>query len=242
MMKRWGAVAGGLLLAGSLSAPVPTSLSAQVPTPESVLGFVPGADFKLATYEESVGYFEALAEASDRIQLVETGRTTEGRPWVAAVVSSPGNLARLDDIKAAARRLADPESLSESEARLLAAETPAIVDINGGLHATEVAGAQHTIQLAYDLVSGADSDPRVATILDEVVVVLWPSLNPDGQTMVADWYMQNVGTPFETSPGRSSSHRSSMCTTSPHPSRRVSGSRRSPSPWPRVCPRSCRGR
>ena len=200
MMKRWGAVAGGLLLAGSLSAPVPTSLSAQVPTPESVLGFVPGADFKLATYEESVGYFEALAEASDRIQLVETGRTTEGRPWVAAVVSSPGNLARLDDIKAAARRLADPESLSESEARLLAAETPAIVDINGGLHATEVAGAQHTIQLAYDLVSGADSDPRVATILDEVVVVLWPSLNPDGQTMVADWYMQNVGTPFETSP------------------------------------------
>lgn len=176
------------------------SAAAQVPTPESVLGFVPGADFHLATYEESVTYFEALAAASERIQLVEVGRTTEGRPWLAAVVSSPDNLARLEAIKSAARRLSDPRSLSQPEARRLAAETPAIVDINGGLHATEVAGVQHTIQLAFDLVDGADHDPRVAAILEDVVVVLWPSLNPDGQTMVADWYMENVGTPFETAP------------------------------------------
>jgi hypothetical protein len=192
MIKGWGLLAAVVLLA--------RPASAQIPTPESVLGFVPGADFRLATYEQSIGYFEVLANASDRIQLVETGRTTEGRRWLAAVVSSPENLARLDDIKSAARRLADPRSLSEAEARRLASGTPAIVDINGGLHATEVAGAQHTIQLAYDLVSGATSDPRVEAILDNVVVVLWPSLNPDGQTMVADWYMQNVGTPFETAP------------------------------------------
>jgi hypothetical protein len=192
MTMRWGLLALGFLLAGSVSA--------QPPTPESVLGFVPGADLHLATYEESIAYFEVLAGSSDRIQLVETGRTTEGRRWLAAVVSSPDNLARLDEIKSAARRLADPRSLTEAEARSLAAATPAIVDINGGLHATEVAGVQHTIQLAYDLVTGADTDPRIEAILDDVVVVLWPSLNPDGQTMVADWYMANVGTPFETSP------------------------------------------
>ncbi len=193
------ATLAGLIVAGLVGSTAATSGQAP-PTPASVLGFEPGADFHLATYEQSVTYFEALSAASERIELVETGRTTQGRRWVFAVISSPANLARLDEIRDAARVLADPEALTEAEARTLAATTPAIVDINGGLHATEVAGAQHTIQLAYDLVTGYDDDPRIREILDHVVVVLWPSLNPDGQTMVADWYAQNVGTPFETAP------------------------------------------
>ncbi len=200
MGRRWrrgGAAVWSLMAAALTAGP---GAGQALPTPASVLGFTPGDDFHLATYEQSLEYFEALAAASPRMELVETGRTTEGRRWVFAVVSSPANLARLDEIRAAARRLADPESLTEAQARELVAATPALVDINGGLHATEVAGVQHTIQLAYDLVSGGDDDARIASILDDVVVVLWPSLNPDGQTMVADWYMQNVGTPYETAP------------------------------------------
>ena len=115
--------------------------AAQVPAPASVLGFEPGADFRLATYEQSLEYFEALDEASDRLTLVEAGRTSQGRPWYFALVSSPENLSRVERHRDIARRLADPESLTEEEARRLASEGRAIVDVNGGLHATEVAGA-----------------------------------------------------------------------------------------------------
>jgi len=173
-----------------------STLSAQsLPTPESVLGFRPGADFHLATYEESVDYFQRLDAASDRMMMMETGRTSEGRSWYIAVISTPENLANLEQHKATAARFADPASLTDEEARALASTAKAIVDVNGGLHATEVAGAQHMIQLAYDLVTGEDR--RTREIRENVITVLWPSLNPDGQTMVAEWYHSNLGTPYE---------------------------------------------
>jgi hypothetical protein len=168
------------------------------PTPESALGFRVGADFKLATYEESIAYFRKLDAASDRITLIEIGRTTLGRPWQVALVSSPANLAAVDKYREIALRLASPEGLTDDEARRLSREGKAIVHIDGGLHASEVAGAQHTIQLAYDLVSS--TDPKIAAILDNVILMLWPSINPDGQTLVADWYKSNVGTPYEVAP------------------------------------------
>jgi hypothetical protein len=94
--------------------------------------------------------------------------------------------------------LAHPEGLTDEQARALAREGKPIVDISGGLHASEVAGAQHTIQLAYDLIAGA-ADPEIAAILDNVIVMLWPSLNPDGQNIVVEWYESNLGTPYEMS-------------------------------------------
>ena len=166
-----------------------------VPTPASVLGFRPGADFELATYEESIAYFRRLDAASDRITLMQAGRTSEGRDWYIALISTPENLANLEQHKEVAERLAHPASISDEEARGLAASGKAIVDINGGLHASEVAGAQHTIQLAYDLVTGEDT--RTRGIRENVITVLWPSLNPDGQTLISDWYRSNVGTPYE---------------------------------------------
>ncbi len=172
---------------------------ATVPTPASVLGFTPGDDFKLATYEESLEYFRVLDQASDLLRLVEVGRTSEGRAWYLAVISSAENLRNLDHYQEIARRLAHPEGLSEVEARTLAREGKAFVDISGGLHASEVAGAQHTMILAYDLLSGA-ADPETRNILDNVVLILWPSLNPDGQDIVANWYRQNLGTPYEVAP------------------------------------------
>ncbi|MFT5514285.1 MAG: hypothetical protein ACI80V_000391 [Rhodothermales bacterium] len=169
-----------------------------IPTPESVFGFEVGADFQLINYEQSLAYFQLLDAASDRLTLVETGRTSEGRPWFFALVSTADNLRNLDRSREIVDRLAHPAGLSNAEARLLASEGKTFVHIDGGLHATEVAGAQHTIQLAYDLVSGTGqlSDD----VLDDVIVLLWPSLNPDGQTMVSDWYMANVGTPYEVAP------------------------------------------
>ncbi len=178
----------------------PAAARAQaVPTPESVLGHRVGEDFYLATYEESISYLQALDAASDRVELRQVGVTSMGRPWYVAFISSADNLRNLDHYREIAQRLAHPEGLTDAEAHRLAAEGKAIVHIDGGLHATEVAGAQHTIQLAYDLATG-DADPEKAAMLENVILLLWPSINPDGQTMVADWYRSNVGTRFEVAP------------------------------------------
>ena len=169
-----------------------------IPSPESVLGFRPGTDFELATYEESIDYFQRLDAASDRITLVRTGLTSEGRDWFIALISSPENLAAVERYRDVADRLAHPAGLSDEEAHQLARDGRPIVDISGGLHASEVAGAQHTIVLAHELVSS--DEPRIAAIRQNVITVLWPSLNPDGQTIVAEWYRSNVGTPYEVAP------------------------------------------
>ena len=168
----------------------------RVPTPESVFGFRPGADYKLATYDQAIEYFKKLAAASKYVKLVEAGKTSQGRTMYFALVSSPDNLARIDRYREIARRLAHPQGLTDAEARKLAREGKAFVHIDGGLHSTEVAGPAHVPQLLYDLVNGA-GDPDIKAMLDQVVVLLWPTINPDGQQMVAEWYMQNVGTPYE---------------------------------------------
>lgn len=188
------------LLVLGLAAPVfAAPAGAQVPSPESVLGHRVGDDFFLATYEESIEYFQRLDAASDRVELREVGRTSFGRPVHLALVSSAENLRNVARHREIALRLAHPRGLSDAEARALAREGRAVVHVDGGLHSTEVAHAQHTIQLAYDLATG-DDDPEVRAILDNVILLLWPSLNPDGQTMVADWYRANLGTPYEVAP------------------------------------------
>jgi len=169
-----------------------------IPTPESVFGFRPGADYKLATYDQTVDYFRKVAAASRNVKLVEAGTTTQGRAIYFALVSSLDNLGKLDRYREIARRLAHPQGLSDAEARRLARHGKAFVHVDGGLHSTEVAGPQHTPQLLYDLVSRAN-EPDVKAILDNVVLMLWPTINPDGQQMVSEWYMQNVGTPYELS-------------------------------------------
>jgi hypothetical protein len=169
-----------------------------VPTPASVFGFEPGADYKLATYDQSIDYFRKLASSTKYMQLVEAGKTSEGRPMIFALVSTPENLSKIDRYREIARRLAHPSGLSDADARQLARDGKAFVHLDGGLHSTEVAGPQQTPLLAYDLVSRAN-DPAIRNILENVVVMLWPTINPDGQQMVAEWYMKNVGTPYELS-------------------------------------------
>jgi hypothetical protein len=169
------------------------------PTPESVLGHKPGDDFYLANYDESRDYFHKLAAASNRVKIINVGKTTRGLDWEIAIISSPQNLAQLDKYKDISRRLAQGRGLTDEAAKALAREGKAIVHIDGGLHSTEVAGAQQSIALAYKLVS-TQGDPEVDAILDNVILMLWPTLNPDGQNEVVAWYRKNVGTSYEVSP------------------------------------------
>jgi hypothetical protein len=175
------------------------SQAPSVPAPESSLGFKPGDDYKLATYDQAIDYFRKLDAASDRLTLIETGRTSYGHPWYFALVSSQENLANVEKYRQIAQRLAHPDGLTDADAHRLAQEGKAFVHIDGGLHSTEVAGGQHILQLAYDLLAHAD-DPKIKPIFDNVILMLWPSINPDGQNIVAKWYMGNVGTSFETAP------------------------------------------
>ena len=173
--------------------------SSRVPSPESILGFAPGAESKLATYDQTIDYFRKLDAASDRLTLVEAGTSSQGRKFYFALISSPSNLKKVDRYRQIARQLSRPGSLSEARALVLAREGRPIVHIDGGLHSTEVGGPQHTLQLAYDLLTRT-SDPQIGKILDNVILMLWPTINPDGHQMVADWYMKNAGTPSETLP------------------------------------------
>jgi hypothetical protein len=195
--RRWrssGQVAGLAALIATASV-----ASAQaVPTPESFFGHRVGADYKLIDYKQSIDYFRQLAGASNKIKLAEVGKTSNGMPWTIAFISSPANLAKLDRLKDISLRIAHPAGLTDDQARALAKEGRAFVDISGGLHASEIAGSQHTPQLAYDLLTRTDDATK--EILDNDVLILWPSINPDGQDIVVNWYRQNVGTPFETAP------------------------------------------
>ncbi len=186
------------LVTVALAVTAPANASEAIPTPRSVLGEDIAADYFLADYDDSVRYFRALENASERIRLFSAGRTTQGREMIYSVISAPGNLARLEEYKDISRRLGKAENLDDGQARQLARDSKIIVHIDGGLHSTEVAAHQLPIALAYKLLSAVD-DAEIDAILDDVILVLWPTLNPDGQNMVVDWYREQRGTPYETS-------------------------------------------
>jgi hypothetical protein len=162
-----------------------------VPTPASVFGFPAGADSQLFTYDQSIEYFRRLASASQHVRLIEVGKTSFGKPWTIALISSPANLARVDELRRINQRLARPAGLTDADARELARTGIALVDISGGLHASEIAGSQHTPQLAYEMVSRA-SEPGMKEILDNTILFLWPSINPDGQDIVVNWCRESL--------------------------------------------------
>jgi hypothetical protein len=161
----------------------PTALS----TPKEALGADIGEDYFLATYTQLEQYWKTLERQSDRVTLVDIGRTEEGRTQWMAVVSAPENLRDLDRYRAISRRLALAEGLTDEDARALAAEGRAVVWIDGGLHANEVLGAQQLIETVYRLASR--SDEETLRLLRDVIVLVVHA-NPDGHELVADWYMR----------------------------------------------------
>ncbi len=185
---RRGVLAAAALLLALVGASARPSLpGASAPTPPAAFfGAAIGDDYFLATYSELERYWRRLDAESDRLALVDIGRTEEGRTQWMAVVSAPENLRRLDRYREISRRLALAEGLDAREAATLAAEGRTIVWISGGIHASEVLGAQQLIEMVYQLVSG--SDPETRRVLEDVIV-LAVDANPDGHELVADWYM-----------------------------------------------------
>ena len=195
-----GVVAGVVL---GLSPAIDLGAGRALPDPAVHLGFTPCSDYKLATYEAIDAYLQALDQASDRMTMIEIGRSVGGRPLRLAAISSSRNLARLERYKTIAASLAttrhpDGRAVSESYARQLAREGRAVVWVDFGLHSSEVAHAQAAPLFAWRMVSG--ESPELQRLRDDVILLLMPNMNPDGTTAVADWYMRHVGTRFERAP------------------------------------------
>ncbi len=179
-----------LIIAAGLVACASADVRAQrhITTPKEALGANFGDDYFLANYSQLSTYWHTLARESNRIVLKEIGKTAEGRPHLMAIVTSPENQKRLAHYQDISARLARAEGLTDEQARRLAKEGKAVVWIDGGLHATETVGAQQLGQMVYDMVSGNDDETR--RILDDVII-LFVHANPDGNELVANWYMRN---------------------------------------------------
>ena len=171
------------------------SADAQIINPEEAIGFPVGADYKLARWETITGYLRSLAASSDRVILEERGKTTEGLDFVLVLISSPENLVNLDRYKGIQRKLANPQEHSLTELGRLAQEGKAVVMISCNIHSTEIASSQMSMELAYQLAT--ENTPKVEEILDNTILLLIPSANPDGLNMVVDWYERTVNTPYE---------------------------------------------
>ncbi|MCH8109415.1 MAG: hypothetical protein IIB15_04730, partial [Chloroflexi bacterium] len=165
-------------------------------SPSEHLGFEVGEDRKLADWPQIVEYFYMLDSASERVRTREIGKTTEGNPFLMAIISSPENLANLERYQAIQSRLADPRTIrDEREADELIAEGKAVVAVTCSIHATEVGASQMSMLAAHHLATSDDADVR--RILENVIVLLVPSLNPDGLILVKKWYDSTLGTPHE---------------------------------------------
>jgi len=165
-----------------------TGTAGAVTSPKDALGFNLGDDYKVANYTQLEAYWKKLASESDRMKLVDIGMTSEGRRQYMAIVTSPENLRNLDRYKDVARRLALAEGLTEDQARALARDGKAVVWIDGGLHANETVGAQQLMEMVYQMVSR--NDPETTRLLNDTIQ-LYVQANPDGQELVANWYMRD---------------------------------------------------
>ncbi len=166
---------------------IPSAAQDRLTSPRQEFGFAVGDDYQMINYTRLVAYWKKLDAGSDRLKVVDIGKTEEGRTMVMAVLSSPKNMKKLDLYKSISRRLALARGLKDADARRLAAEGKAVVWIDGGLHATEVVGGQSVTELVWQMASGRDAE--TLRILDDVVLLVCP-VNPDGLELVADWYMR----------------------------------------------------
>jgi hypothetical protein len=170
----------------------------RVPAPEAHFGFRMGADGYLASADAIEKYFELVAAGSDRVKIVDLGPTTENHRTIAAIVSAPENIRNLDQIKRDNQRLADPRTLGPEEAARIAATHKVVVAIGCSIHATEVGATQAANQLLHELATS--NDPAVLDQLRNVVLIIIPMLNPDGNRLVVDWYNKFKNTPFDGGP------------------------------------------
>lgn len=176
----------GTLSLATLAAPAAIA-QGNVTSPKSFLGHNIGDDYFLPTYDQFIDYWKKIDGESNRMQVMEIGKTGEGRPHLAAIITAPENFSKLARYKEISKRLQSARGLTDDQARLLAKEGKSVVWIDGGLHATEVVGANQLMETSYQLVSRTDEETM--RILKDVIVVMVHA-NPDGMQMVAKCYMQ----------------------------------------------------
>ncbi len=207
-MSKWMSIARGYGLGAraltlsifcALSlAPAPSRAQGRVTTPKEQFGHNFGDDYFLANYQQIAAYWRKLDDESDRVVVQEIGKTAEGRPQLMAIVSSPENIKNLARYKDISRRLALAEGLTDDQARALVKEGKTIVWIDGGLHATEVLGAQQLGEMVYQMASRTDEE-TMRFLTD--CIMLFVHANPDGNDLVADWYMRTADTLKRTTNG-----------------------------------------
>lgn len=173
--------------------------TAQLQTPEQFLGFRVGTDKKLARWDKIVEYMQLVANSSDRVRFHNVGPTTLGNPFVLMEISSAENIKKLDHLKELERKLYFQGGVpSDADRDAIFRDGKSVVIITNNIHSTEIGSSQMVLELVYQLAT--DNSPRTKKVLDNVVFLLVPSLNPDGQIMVTDWYNKVLGTPFEATP------------------------------------------
>ena len=174
------------------------AIVAQVPSPQSVLGFRPTDDRTIADWAQISGYFARLDAASGRIAIKEIGKTTLGKPLLVAFISSPENIRNLERYRRVSARLADPRTIRDAaEREQLIKNGKTIVSISCSIHSTEIVASQMSMNLAYELATSNDDETR--EILNNTILLLIPSANPDGIDIVANWYRKTLGTKSEGS-------------------------------------------
>lgn len=168
----------------------------QIPKPVDTFGFEPGADYKMATYDQMLQYYEKLDAATDRVKVTEIGKSVRGRPLKLIFISSEENMKSLDKWRDISEKLARAR-ITEAEAQKLAKDGKAIIWFDGGMHASEKAHAQMTPELLYRI--AAEESDEMKKIRDNVVTLVVPVINPDGLDIEGAWYRKNLGTIYETS-------------------------------------------
>ena len=166
-----------------------------IPTPASILGFEPGADRRLPSWQQITSYFTALDKASPRVSVRTLGRTTLGRPFLVAFISDSATLANLEHYRQIQRKLMDPRLQAAGERERLLNEGKNIILITSSIHSTEVGGFTTPLVLA-DRLARAET-PEARSILANTIIMLVPSQNPDGVDIVGDWYRATLGTKAE---------------------------------------------
>ncbi len=185
-------------LAGSLLVAPRIQAQSQITPPEKFFGFRLGSDRRMARWDKMVEYYQLLEkESGGRLKTINMGPTTMGNPFLLVIISSAENMAKLDRLRQINAQITDPRGLTEDAVKKLAAEGKAIVCQSMSLHASEIGGSQMAPELAYDLLTRSDDEAH--RILANVVFLMVPSFNPDGEIMVTDWYNKTLGTEYEGS-------------------------------------------
>ena len=169
--------------------------SAAVPTPAGYFGHPIGDDKTVLDWDKVVGYFQALAKSSDRIKVDELGKSTEGRPFIAATIADADTIKHLDRYIDIQRRLADPRLTTPQQAETLFSQGKTIVLITCSIHASEIGSTHTAVEFAYRMLT--QDTPHIRAILRNTIFLLVPSLNPDGVDIITRWYRKTLGTPFE---------------------------------------------